>query len=173
MFFLTRLSSLALGTALVLSACNGDKSKTDAPADSQIPPAVGAAADPATTTFGTALDIDLSKSTRTANGLYYRDLVEGSGARADSGMAISVHYTGYLADGTMFETSTASAPIGFTLGTGRVVQGWDEGIPGMKVGGKRQLVIPAALGYGEMGSPPIIPGGAIMVFTVELMDVAQ
>ena len=94
----------------------------------------------------------------------------GTGARADSGKTVSVHYTGYLADGTMFETSTKGTPIEFPLGQGRVVQGWDQGLPGMKVGGKRQLVIPASLGYGEMGSGPI-PAGAIMVFTVELMGV--
>lgn len=177
MFSLPRISSLAIGAAIVLAACGGDKPKTDTPvappADAQAIPAPAAAADPAKTTFGAALNIDLSKMTHTANGLYYQDLVVGKGARADSGTTVSVHYTGYLTDGTMFETSTKGAPIEFLLGQGRVVQGWDQGLPGMKVGGKRQLVIPSSLGYGDMGSPPKIPAGAIMVFTVELMGVKK
>jgi FKBP-type peptidyl-prolyl cis-trans isomerase FkpA len=171
MFSLTRLSSLVLGTAMVLSACSGEKPKTDdaAPAPAGVSATTGPA-DPATTTFAPALDIDLSTYTHTANGLYYKDLVVGTGARADSGKTVSVHYTGYLADGTMFETSTKGEPYTFPLGRGGVVQGWDQGIPGMMVGGKRQLVIPSSLGYGDMGQGPI-PGGAIMVFTVELMGV--
>ncbi len=173
---ISRRYLLAAATAIALAAC-GEKPKVDAPADAATPPApavnaVAAAADPATTTFAPSLDIDLSKFTKTANGLYYRDLVTGSGTRADSGKALSVHYTGYLPDGTMFETSTTAAPIGFTLGIGQVVQGWDQGIPGMKVGGKRQLVIPSALGYGDAGSGKI-PGGAVMIFTVELMSVGK
>lgn len=176
MSLISRRYVLAAATAIALVAC-GEKPKPDAPADAPTPPApavnpVGAAADPATTKFAASLDIDLSKFTKTASGLYYRDLKVGSGARADSGKSVSVHYTGYLADGTMFETSTTSAPIGFSLGTGQVVQGWDQGIPGMKVGGKRQLVIPSALGYGDAGSGKI-PGGSVMIFNVELMDVAK
>jgi FKBP-type peptidyl-prolyl cis-trans isomerase len=167
-----RFSALVLAAAVALAAC-GDKPKTDTPvappADAQATPAP-AAADPAMTTFAAALDVDLGKMTHTASGLYYKDLVVGTGARADSGKTVSVHYTGYLADGTMFETSTKGTPIEFPLGQGRVVQGWDQGLPGMKVGGKRQLVIPASLGYGDMSSGPI-PAGAIMVFTVELMGV--
>ena len=172
MFASRPLRPLAIGTAFILAACNGDKPKADAtvapPANAQATPAP--AADPATTTFAAALAVDLGRMTHTASGLYYKDLVVGTGARADSGKTVSVHYTGYLADGTMFETSTKGTPIEFPLGMGRVVQGWDQGLPGMKVGGKRQLVIPAALGYGDMGSGPI-PAGAIMVFTVELMGV--
>jgi peptidylprolyl isomerase len=177
MSLLSRRYALAAATAIALAAC-GDKAKvetpTPPPADApQVAPAPapGVAADPATTTFAPALGVDLAKSTHTATGLYYRDIVVGKGERADSGMMISVHYTGYLADGTMFETSTTASPIEFPVGTGRVVTGWDQGIPGMKVGGKRQLIIPAALGYGAAGSPPKIPGGAIMIFTVELMAV--
>ena len=173
----TRLRSLALGTALVLAACSGDKPKTDEPATTPAAapaaaPAQPAVADPATATFAPALGVDLSKMTHTANGLYYHDLVVGKGARADSGTTVSVHYTGYLADGTMFETSTKGTPIEFPLGQGRVVQGWDQGLPGMKVGGKRQLVIPSSLGYGPTGQGPI-PGGAIMIFTVELIGVKK
>ena len=171
MFASHHLRPLAIATIIALSACSGEKPKpdADAPAPAAAPAATGAA-DPATTTFAAALDVDLAKMTHTASGLYYKDLVVGTGARADSGKTVSVHYTGYLADGTMFETSTKGTPIEFPLGQGRVVQGWDQGLPGMKVGGKRQLVIPASLGYGDMGSGPI-PAGAIMVFTVELMGV--
>lgn len=177
MLSVNRLLSLALGTVIVLSACSGDKPKSDEPGSTPAAapaatPAQPAVADPATATFAPALGIDVSKMTHTANGLYYQDLVVGKGARADSGKTISVHYTGYLVDGTMFETSTKGAPIEFPLGQRRVVQGWDQGLPGMKVGGKRQLVIPPSLGYGPMGQGPI-PGGAIMIFTVELMGVKK
>lgn len=173
----TRFRMLALGTTLLIAAC-GPKSNNDAsaPPAADAPavkaPAPTSAADPATTIFGAALGVDLGKMTHTASGLYYKDLVLGTGARADSGKTVSVHYTGYLSNGTEFETSTKGSPIEFPLGQGRVVQGWDQGVPGMKVGGKRQLVIPSSLGYGEMGQGPI-PGGAIMVFTVELMGVKK
>ncbi len=167
--------ALTLAAMLTLVAC-GEKPKADqpaaTPAAAPVAPATPGAADPATATFAPALAVDVAKMTHTANGLYYQDLVVGTGARADSGKTISVHYTGYLADGTMFETSTKGTPIEFPLGQGRVVQGWDQGLPGMKVGGKRQLVIPSALGYGDRGQGPIL-GGAIMIFTVELMAVKK
>lgn len=105
------------------------------------------------------------------------DTVVGTGTEATNGKSVSVHYTGWLYDasktdgkGTQFETSRSGSPFTFTLGTGAVIKGWDQGVLGMKVGGKRLLVIPADLAYGEFGQGSI-PGGAALVFEVELMSV--
>ena len=109
--------------------------------------------------------------TVTDSGLRYYDIVEGDGAEATSGSTVTVNYTGWLTDNVKFDSSLDSGvPFPFTLGTGAVIPGWDEGVAGMKVGGKRQLVIPAELGYGETGSGSI-PPGATLVFEVELLDV--
>lgn len=113
---------------------------------------------------------DNTELTTTASGLQYLDVAAGSGAEAAAGKAVSVHYTGALTDGQVFDTSRNRGPFTFNLGAGEVIKGWDEGVAGMKVGGKRILVIPAALGYGEAGFGPI-PGGATLVFEVELLEV--
>jgi FKBP-type peptidyl-prolyl cis-trans isomerase len=108
----------------------------------------------------------------TASGLQYQDLVVGSGAQAQAGDTVSVHYTGWLQDGTKFDSSLdRGQPFEFTLGTGGVIKGWDEGVAGMQVGGKRKLVIPPELGYGPNGYPPVIPANAVLNFEVELLDV--
>lgn len=100
------------------------------------------------------------------------DVVVGTGAEAVNGKVVSVHYTGTLADGTKFDSSVdRGEPIEFPLGTGAVIVGWEKGILGMKVGGKRKLTIPHTEAYGEMGRPPVIPGKATLLFDVELMDV--
>jgi len=122
-------------------------------------------------TFAPALDVQLAASTKTATGLYYRDLTVGTGADAAAGQQVSVHYKGALIDGKEFDANGANdKPFQFRLGGGEVIAGWDQGVAGMKVGGKRQLIIPPALGYGESGTGPI-PGNAILVFTVELLEV--
>jgi peptidylprolyl isomerase len=109
--------------------------------------------------------------TTTDSGLKYYDLVEGDGEEAVSGSTVTVNYTGWLTDNVKFDSSLdAGFPFNFTLGAGEVIQGWDEGVAGMKVGGKRQLIIPAELGYGD-GGAGTIPPGATLVFEVELMDV--
>lgn len=105
------------------------------------------------------------------NGIKYTDLVVGTGAEAATGSNISVHYSGWLTDGTPFDSSVGKAPYSFQLGAGSVIRGWDEGIVGMKVGGKRKLTIPPQLGYGARGAPPVIPPGATLVFEVELLSV--
>jgi len=108
----------------------------------------------------------------TASGLQYQDLVVGSGAEAKAGDTVSVHYSGWLQDGTKFDSSLdRGQPFEFTLGTGGVIKGWDEGVAGMKVGGKRKLVIPPELGYGANGYTPVIPENAVLTFEVELLDV--
>lgn len=95
----------------------------------------------------------------------------GSGAGAKSGDVLTMNYRGKLLDGTEFDASYGREPFRFELGAGRVIKGWDEGIKGMKAGGKRRLTIPASLGYGATGSPPKIPGGATLIFEVELLKI--
>lgn len=104
--------------------------------------------------------------------LEIKDLVVGKGAEAKSGNKVTVNYTGWLTDGTKFDSSLDSGqPFEFTLGQGQVIQGWDEGVAGMKVGGKRRLTIPPAMGYGAEGSGGVIPPNATLVFEVELLAV--
>ena len=99
-----------------------------------------------------------------------RDVVVGNGATAIAGHLIGVHYSGSLANGTIFDANgTNATPLSFTLGQGQVIAGWDEGIVGMQVGGTRQLVIPPSLGYGPSGNGPI-PGNAVLVFTVIMVS---
>ena len=108
----------------------------------------------------------------TASGLKYTDISAGTGPSPQPGQTAVVHYTGTLTDGTKFDSSRdRGQPFEFPLGRGRVIKGWDEGVATMKVGGRRRLVVPPALGYGDRGSPPKIPGGATLVFDVELLGV--
>ena len=102
------------------------------------------------------------------------DLVVGNGAEAQSGNTVHVHYTGTLTNGTKFDSShDLGAPIDFILGTERIIKGWNEGVAGMKVGGKRKLVIPPDLGYGAHGRAPKIPPDAELIFDVELVKVQR
>lgn len=113
------------------------------------------------------------ESTTTASGLQVIDIEVGEGEAAEAGRTVSVHYTGWLeADGTKFDSSLdRGSPFSFTLGTGQVIPGWDEGLVGMRAGGKRRLIIPPELAYGEQGYPPSIPPNATLVFDIELLDV--
>lgn len=96
----------------------------------------------------------------------------GTGAEAVAGKTVSVHYTGTLTNGSKFDSSLdRGTPFTFTLGKGQVIQGWDKGIAGMKVGGKRRLEIPADMGYGARGFPPVIPPNSTLIFEVELLGV--
>lgn len=108
----------------------------------------------------------------TDSGLKYDDLVVGEGAEAQSGQRVSVHYTGWLTDGSKFDSSVdRNDPFQFALGRGMVIRGWDEGVVGMKVGGKRKLTIPPQLGYGAQGAGGVIPPNATLVFDVELLEI--
>lgn len=106
------------------------------------------------------------------SGLQYIIVKQGTGKAAAPGANVSVHYTGYLEEGKMFDSSVERGePITFRLGAGKVIQGWEQGIPLLHVGGKARLIIPYELGYGEQGYPPVIPAKSTLVFDVELVDV--
>lgn len=125
--------------------------------------------DPTQLVFAPFLAVNLDQMTRTASGLYYQDLVVGSGVQAVAGGDVTVHYSGWIHDGTPFDSSVGGDPVTFNLN--QVIAGWREGVPGMKVGGKRKLVIPPSLGYGKSGVPGAIPKNATLVFDVELLGV--
>lgn len=136
--------------------CGGESPKGDSPA----------------VTFNPSLAVDIGSMTKTPSGLRYQEVAKGEGAEASAGRTASVHYTGWLPNGEKFDSSRdRNEPFSFALGAGQVIAGWDEGVAGMKVGGRRKLVIPASLGYGTAGAPPDIPPGATLVFDVELLDV--
>ncbi|MEP7339989.1 MAG: FKBP-type peptidyl-prolyl cis-trans isomerase [Acidobacteriota bacterium] len=108
----------------------------------------------------------------TPSGLKYVDQVIGTGASPSPGKQVTVHYTGTLENGTKFDSSVdRGQPFTFAIGTGGVIQGWDEGVMTMKVGSKRKLIIPGNLAYGPSGRPPTIPPNATLLFDVELLDV--
>jgi len=110
--------------------------------------------------------------TKTASGLGYVDLVEGTGPQPRPGESVRVHYTGWLENGKKFDSShDRREPLVFPIGKGQVIKGWDEGVGSMKVGGKRKLVIPANLGYGDQGAAGVIPPGATLIFEVELLGI--
>jgi peptidylprolyl isomerase len=141
---------------LALAACGTTETITAVPIES--------------TSFAPVLGVNLAGSTKTASGLYIRDITVGTGATLSAGKSVGVYYTGALANGSTFDARQApAAPFSFVLGTGAVIRGWDEGVAGMKIGGKRQLVIPASLGYGSRSNGPI-PPDAVLVFTIDAVS---
>ncbi len=114
----------------------------------------------------------MSEEITTPSGLKYIDEVVGSGDSPKGGQGVVVHYTGTLEDGLKFDSSVdRNKPFSFTIGIGRVIPGWDEGVMTMKVGGKRRLIIPADLGYGAQGAGGVIPPNATLIFDVELLEI--
>ena len=115
-----------------------------------------------------------ASATTTASGLKYEDLQLGTGAAAKSGDTVTVNYIGWLTDGTKFDSNLdRNQSFSFTIGQGKVIIGWDEGVQGMMAGGTRLLVIPPSLGYGTNGYPPTIPGNATLIFEVQLIGINQ
>lgn len=126
---------------------------------------------PESVTYAPELKVDLSKMTKTPSGLYVLDIQEGSGPAVAAGQKAQVHYTGWFVDGKQFDSSVGGAPLEFAIGQAQVIAGWDEGVAGMKAGGKRRLVVPPDLAYGDQGYPGAIPPGATLVFDVELVGI--
>jgi len=116
-------------------------------------------------------ELNSPKERVTPSGLRITDLEVGTGAEAIAGQSVTVNYRGSLTNGKEFDSSYGRGPFGFRLGGGQVIQGWDEGVAGMKVGGKRKLVIPPDLGYGSRGAGGVIPPDATLIFEVELLKV--
>jgi FKBP-type peptidyl-prolyl cis-trans isomerase FkpA len=158
---------LLLAVASAVS-CSGKSSSADTPSPA---PVLQTSGQPEELTFASSLGVNLAMMTRTASGLYYQDLLAGNGEVASAGRLVQVAYTGWLADGSMFDQSPPGRPYAFPLGSGRVIPGWDEGVSGMKVGGRRLLVIPPALAYGRQSPGAGIPPYATLVFDVRLIRV--
>ncbi len=148
---------MVIPLALALAACGGDTTTEPLTNDD----------------FAPELNVNLGAMTKTASGLYVQDLTVGTGDEATSGVTVTVHYEGWLSNGTKFDSSRdRNEPFSFLLGAGFVIQGWDEGLVGVRVGGFRKLVIPPGLGYGVNGFLTI-PGNATLVFDIELLEVMQ
>ena len=151
------LFALSIVVAMTLAGCGGTSSSSQ-----ETQPAQPEAQTPAAPAQGDA-----------ATELQIKDTVVGTGAEAKAGDTVTVNYTGWLEDGTKFDSSLDSGqPFQFPLGAGMVIKGWDQGVAGMKVGGKRELIIPPSLGYGAEGAGGVIPPNATLKFEVELLDVA-
>jgi FKBP-type peptidyl-prolyl cis-trans isomerase len=148
------LLSLALALPLIAAGC-GDSTLTE-PEISE-------------TTFAASLGVDLAAMTVSPTGLYSRDLVVGGGATAGQGTQVAVHYALHLPNGTLIEQSPAGDPLDFRLGVDNLIAGFTEGVKGMRVGGRRQIIVPPSLGYGRQSNGPI-PPNSILVFTLELVS---
>lgn len=174
------LLASALAMSVLLVACGGDDGGGDAstPPDGSATaasPTAAALASPALSpatqqTDGNAPGIPELRGeiVTTPSGLRYIDELVGTGPSPQTGQDVSVHYTGWLVDGTMFDTSRDGEPVVFPLGVGGLIQGWEEALPTMRVGSKRRLIVPPNLAYGEAGRGPI-PPNATLIFDVELV----
>lgn len=124
--------------------------------------------------FASELNVDLNAMTRTPSGLYYQDIQVGAGTEATAGDSATVHYEGFLRNGTKFDSSRdRNEPYEFVVGVGEVITGFDQAVFGMREGGVRKVVMPPDLAYGESGAPPVIPPNSTLVFDIELLSVTQ
>ncbi len=158
------LVSVVLVASLALAvACGSSEKETTAPSVTPVATAAQTGGGPPSLS---------AQPTVTDSGLKIIDIKIGSGDEAQQGKTVSVHYTGWLADGTKFDSSLDRAqPLSFVLGAGQMIPGFDEGVAGMKVGGERRLIIPPNLAYGAQGRPPRIPANAELTFDVQLVTV--
>ena len=162
---------LAMVAVIALVGCQESKTSTTSTGSTTSTTTTASPAAPApATTVGAP---STAKEVTMPDGLKYQDMTVGDGALAESGSRVKVHYTGWLTDGTKFDSSVdRGTPFEFVIDGHQVIQGWDEGVKGMRVGGKRKLTIPPALGYGEQGTGGgLIPPNATLVFDVELLGV--
>lgn len=149
--------------ALTLAACGGDENG----------PAEVVLQDPADISYASSLNVDISSRYLQPSGLYIRDIEPGEGDPTVAGDVMVVHYSGWVNDGTLFDSSRNPGRDPFTVrvGAGNVIAGWEEGLLGMRVGGIRQLVIPPQLAYGAQSPSPLIPAGSVLIFEIELLEV--
>jgi FKBP-type peptidyl-prolyl cis-trans isomerase len=181
----SRSRSLSLSATLVVTALSAACSKLTEPPKQeaiQTEPAASAeltkgAADPAAIATAVGKPAETAKPVEAPPSnekLEIKDVVVGKGTEAKAGDSVQVHYVGTLPDGKEFDSSKKhDRPFDFELGAGRVIKGWDQGVAGMKVGGKRKLTVPPSLGYGARGFPPVIPANSTLIFEVELLEVKK
>ena len=154
------LRGLALPSMLAAVLATGCLNTTELPPEAQIE----------TTTFATSLGVDLAHSTKLSSGTVIRDITIGTGVPAMAPDRVSVHYSGYFPSGAKFDENVApTSPFQFPFGKDSVIAGFEDGVAGMQVGGRRQIIIPPSRGYGYNGIPGAIPGNTILVFNVELV----
>lgn len=156
-------SLILLPLALTFAACGDDENG----------PAEVVLQDPAQISYASSLGVDLSSMQLQPSGLYIKDLQDGTGDPTVAGDVMVVHYSGWVHDGTLFDSSRNPGRDPFTVvaGSGGVIAGWQEGLVGMRIGGVRQLVIPPQLAYGMQSPSPLIPAGSVLIFEIELLEV--